>query len=99
MTALGDLMDHEAVHDDRDLIAWYPRASHTRTQAHTRFWRTLRDATWDIPWTRLRVVARYLRLDTIYHPNDGKYVECEAGDAGASAVWRCETTVWKHGAA
>lgn len=76
---------------DTDLLCWCPRADFTRAQAHTRMWRSLRSAGWPVPWTRIRVVARHLRLDPRFHENEGRFVECDAGDYGATPVWRCET--------
>jgi len=92
-----DLLPHEIAFDDRDLLCWIPRASHSRVQAHHRFWRDLRNADWDVPWTRIRVVARHVRFNPQYHPDAGEYVECGPDEPGATPVWRCETTVWSRG--
>jgi hypothetical protein len=86
-----DLFSHEYVCSEIDLLAWYPRESHTRTQARHHFWRSTNDATWDVAWTSIRVTARYLRLDPQWPENEGHYVQCARDDPGATAVWRCET--------
>jgi hypothetical protein len=87
----GILLDHEAVYHEADLIAWFPRSSHTRTQARHRFWRSTRDAGWDVGWTRVRVVARYVRPVEPRDPYEVRFAQCERGDEGAVPVWRCET--------
>lgn len=91
MSAHDDLLDMDIVYSDTDLVAWYPRAAFTRTQARHHFWRSTNDATWDVTWTRIRVVARYVCLDPSFHPSEGRYVQCGPDTVGATAVWRCET--------
>lgn len=81
-----DLLSCDAAYDGDSQIAWYPRASHERSQAHNRFQRELRLAGWQIDWRQITVVARYLKQN----PNDPEgYIECQPQEAGATPVWRC----------
>jgi hypothetical protein len=88
---VSDLLSCDAVYHDSDLLCWLPRARYTRTEARARFWRETNSATWDVAWTNIRVVARYVRLADDRHPDEGHYVQCDAGAPGATPVWRCET--------
>lgn len=85
------LLPADAVYSDRDLLCWFPRASHTRTEARHRFWRETNEATWNVDWTRIRVVARHIAPDTFLHPAEGRYIQCASTAVGATPVWRCET--------
>lgn len=86
-----DLLSQDAVYHDCDLLCWLPRQRYSRTEARHRFWREARNAEWDVAWTRIRVVARHVRLDPQEHPDRGIYVQCGADEPGATPVWRCET--------
>lgn len=89
-TTSPDLLDHEHVVSDQDYIGWYPVEGNTRGQAVQRFTRSMRHAGWTLSFIDVRAVKRFLHSDPQRHPDEGRYLECNEGDPGATPVWRCE---------
>jgi hypothetical protein len=81
----------DGVYHQTDMVCWLPRDRYTRVQARHRFWRETNAAGWNVAWTSIRVVARFLHPFPHRHPDEGVFEQCDRETNGAVAVWRCET--------
>lgn len=89
MSAAPDLIDPMGCWTEDMDTAWLPRAYYpTRGRARQAF--DVQTGPWGNDWPRIRVLARYVRLDPYRHPDEGQYVECARDEPGATPVWRCE---------